>query len=111
MLNRLRSTLTAEDRLLLERVRQKQWKSPAERDELLRKVSALKGLSPDDASGFLVDSDPAVRSAGLAIFESLPKDSAGASLLATLARQPESAQRKTFEMYVCLLYTSPSPRD
>ena len=100
MLNRLRSTLTAENRLLLDRVREKQWKTPAERDELLRQISSLKGLSPDDTSSLLIDADPAVRAAGLAILESLPKDSAGASLLFTLAGQPEAAQRKTFEMYV-----------
>jgi hypothetical protein len=98
MLNR--STLTTENQLLLERVREKQWKSPAERDELLRQVSALKGFSPDDVSEILVDADPAVRAAGLAILESFPKDSAGASLLFTLTKQPEAAQRKTFEMYV-----------
>ena len=100
MLNRQRGALTAENRLLLDRVRQKQWKSPAERDDLLRQVSALKGLSPDEASTFLVDSDPAVRAAGLAILESLPKDTAGASILSTLVKQPEGAQKKTFEMYV-----------
>ncbi len=100
MLNRLRSTLSADDRLLLDRVREKQWKSSAERDDLLRQVSTLKGLSSDDISGLLIDADPAVRSAGLAILESLPKDSAGASLLFTLTKQPEAAQKKTFEMYV-----------
>ena len=100
MLNRQRGPLSEENRQVLERVRQKQWKTPAERDELLRQVSALSGLSPDDASAFLVDSDPAVRAAGLAILESLPKDSAGASFLATLVKQPEGAQKKTFEMYV-----------
>jgi twitching motility protein PilT len=100
MLNRPRSPLTAENRALLERIRQKQWKTPAERDALLREVSSIQSLSPDDASALLVDPDPAVRSAGMAILDSLPKDSVGASLLATLLKQPEAAQKKSFETYV-----------
>ena len=100
MLIRSRTGLSSEDRALLAQVKAKQWKTPAERDDLLKRIGAVKGFSPEDASALLTDPDPTVRAAGIAILQALPQDSAGASLLATLAKQPEAAQRKTFEMYV-----------
>jgi len=103
MLTRSKSSLSEESRALVDRLRQKQWKTPAERDDWLRKISSVRGLPPEDAAFLLVDADPTVRNTGAAILKAMPPDAAAEVLLTALASQPESQRRKTFEAALQLL--------
>src|SRR5215471_6042400 len=96
MLTRAKASLSEENRALLDRIRQKQWKSPSERDDWLRRIASAR-LPPEDAAFFLVDADPALRTTGAAMLKALPPESAVEVLLTALASQPEAQRRKTFE--------------
>ena len=103
MLTRAKTSLSEDNRSLLDRIRQKQWKSPSERDDWLRRIASVKGLPAEDAAFFLVDADPALRTTGAAIVKAMPPESAAEVLLTALASQHESLRRKTFESVLQLL--------
>ncbi len=109
MLTRSKASLSEENRALLDRLRQKQWKTPAERDDWLRRISSVRGLPPEDAAFFLVDSDPSVRTTGAAIVKAMPPEAAVEVLLAALASQPEAQRRKTLDAAIQLLGGDLSP--
>ncbi|MGH9443007.1 MAG: PilT/PilU family type 4a pilus ATPase [Thermoanaerobaculia bacterium] len=83
-------------------MRAHRWKTPAEGEELLRRLVAIRGLTPDQAAVFLIDGEAAVRAAGQSILRSLPKDEAAEAILTALTRQSEQGRRKIFESYVAL---------
>ncbi|HKB70012.1 MAG TPA: PilT/PilU family type 4a pilus ATPase [Thermoanaerobaculia bacterium] len=109
MLTRPKSSLSEENRALLDRIRHKQWKTPAERDDWLRRMSSVRGLAPEDAAFFLVDPDPALRTAGAAIVKAMPPEAGAEVLLTALASQPEPQRRKTFDAALQLLGGDLSP--
>ncbi len=102
MWRRWRSSLSAEDRQIVEQVRAHRWKTPAERDDTLRRLVGIRGLSPDDAAVFLIDGEPTVRSAAQAILRSLPREEAAEATLTALTRQSEQGRKKIFQSYVGL---------
>ena len=109
MLTRSKSSLSEENRALVDRIRQKQWKTPAERDDWLRRIASVRGLPPEDAAFFLVDPDPTLRTTGAAIVKAMPPDAAVEVLLTALASQPESQRRKTFDAALQFLGGDLSP--
>src|SRR5512146_401034 len=109
MPTRSKSSLSEENRVLLDRIRQKQWKSPAERDDWLRRMSSVRGLPPEDAAFFLVDPDPALRTTGAAILKGMAPEAAAEVLLTALASQPEPQRRKIFDAALQLLGGDLSP--
>ena len=88
-----RHKLTADAQSLLLKAQARSWKSDAERESLLDRVAALKGLEPHDLAWLLVDSDPALRRRGQALLASSPYEEVEAALLPSLVSRTEAVRR------------------
>jgi twitching motility protein PilT len=82
---------------LLARLRGRNWKTEAERDELLRTVSALPDLEAEDVAWMGVESDVALRQGGLAMLKRYPFETASAALFPFLASKTEAIRRQTMQ--------------
>lgn len=102
MWNRGQRSLLPEGRALVEKIRSKKWRSPAERDDLLRRLTLVRGIGSDDITALLLSSDAAVRSTASEMVRKLPPPVAGEVLLSVMSRQAEPAAKTTFENYLAL---------
>ncbi|HEY6060823.1 MAG TPA: hypothetical protein VIV10_09585, partial [Gemmatimonadales bacterium] len=82
-----------EARALLTRLRARGWKGEAERDELLKKLTAFQGLDPEDVGWLAADHDAAVRQAGLVLLNRVPWEAAAESLFPFLSNHGEQARK------------------
>ncbi len=82
---------------LLGRLRARQWKTEAERDEVLKAVGAAEDLEPEDIGWMAVETDVALRQAGLAFLKRHPYDAAAASLFPHLASRTEAVRRQAMQ--------------
>ncbi len=80
---------------LLGRLHARRWSNEAERDELLKTLGAAASLEPEDVAWMAVETDPALRQAGLGFLKRLPYEAAAAVDLSAprLARPKRSAAR------------------
>jgi twitching motility protein PilT len=86
-------TLAAETRALLTKLKSHGWKNDAGRDDLVRQLSAVKDLEPEDVAWMATETDPALRQAGLALLKRFPYDRAAESLFPLLATRSEALLR------------------
>ena len=82
---------------LLVRLRSRGWKTDAERDELIKAVSALPDLEADDIGWMGVEPDVALRQAGLALLKRFPYEATSAALFPFLASKTEAIRRQTMQ--------------
>src|SRR5689334_20476209 len=78
---------------LLSKLQAHAWKNDAERDELLRSIAALTDVAPEDLAWMAVESDPAVRQAGLALLKRLPWEASSPALFGYLSSKTEAVRR------------------
>ncbi|HEX4440716.1 MAG TPA: PilT/PilU family type 4a pilus ATPase [Thermoanaerobaculia bacterium] len=78
---------------LLSKLQAHGWKNDAERDELLRSISALSDVAPEDLAWMAVESDPAVRQAGLGLLKRLPWEASSPALFGYLSSKTEAVRR------------------
>jgi twitching motility protein PilT len=82
---------------LLGRLRARQWKTDAERDEMLKAVAATEGLEAEDIAWLAVDNDVALRQAGLAFLKRHPYEASSAALFPHLASRTEGVRRQAMQ--------------
>ena len=82
-----------EARALLTRLRARGWKGEAERDELLKKLTAFQGLDPVDVGWLAADQDSGLKSAGLVLLNRVPWEAAAESLFPFLSNHGEQARK------------------
>ena len=80
---------------LLARLHARNWKTEAERDELLQTVSALPDLEAEDIGWMAVESDAALRQGSLAMLKRYPYEAAAAVLFPFLASKTEAVRKQT----------------
>ena len=90
-------TLTAETRSLVAKLKAHGWKNEADRDELVRRLSASKEIEPEDVAWMATETDPVVRQAGLALLRRFPYDQAAPALFPMLATRSEALLRATLQ--------------
>jgi twitching motility protein PilT len=78
---------------LLSRLQSHGWKTDAERDELLRSIAALPEVEPEDLAWMAVESDPAVRQAGLTLLKRLPWEASSPAIFGYLSSKTEAVRR------------------
>jgi len=78
---------------LLSRLHAHGWKTDAERDELLRSIAVLPELEAEDLAWMAVESDPAVRNAGLTLLKRLPWETSSPALFGYLSSKTEAVRR------------------
>jgi twitching motility protein PilT len=78
---------------LLSRLQAHGWKNDAERDELLRTIAALPELEADDLAWMAVESDAAVRQAGLTLLKRLSWETSSPALFRYLSSKTEAVRR------------------
>jgi twitching motility protein PilT len=86
-----------ESRSLLDRLRARGWKGDAERDEMLRRLAAATDVGPEDVAWMAVESDAALRQAGLKLLGQSPYEEAASSLFPLLASKSEPIRRAAFQ--------------
>jgi twitching motility protein PilT len=79
---------------LFGRLRARQWKTEAERDELLKTLAASPNLAAEDVGWMAVDTDAVLRQAGLALLKRHPYEAAAAGLFPFLGSQTEGVRRQ-----------------
>ena len=97
MWTRKRRGPTAETRALLARLKGRGWRGEGERDELLRQAGAATDLDPEDVAWMVVESDAALRTAGVAILRRAPVETASESLHHLFANRSEAVRRHALE--------------
>ena len=80
---------------LLGRLHSRRWRNDAERDELLKVLAAAPTLEPGDVAWMAVETDPALRQAGLALLKRFPYETAAESLFPHLGSRTEAVRRQT----------------
>jgi len=98
-----RRKLPAEAQSLLGKAQARGWKSDAERDALLDRIAAIKGLEPHDVAWLVVDSDPAVRRRGQAFLAPSPYEDVEAALLPYLISRTEAVRRLAIDALASLV--------
>jgi twitching motility protein PilT len=78
---------------LLSRLHAHGWKTEAERDELLRAIAALPDVAAEDLAWMAVESDAAVRQAGLAMLKRLPWEDSSRAVFGYLSSKTEAVRR------------------
>jgi len=78
---------------LLTRLHARGWKTEAERDELLRSIAALPDVAAEDLAWMAVESDAAVRQAGLTLLKRLPWETSSVALFGYLSSKTEAVRR------------------
>jgi twitching motility protein PilT len=79
---------------LLGKLRARGWKSEAERDELLKAVAAAPDLEAEDVGWLAVESDVALRQAGLAFLKRFPYEATSTAIFPFLASKTEAVRRQ-----------------
>jgi twitching motility protein PilT len=92
-----RRAIAAETRALLAKLKARGWRSDAERDDLLRRVEALKELEPEDVAWAAVDADAVLREKGLAWLRRFPYEAAAEALFPQLASRAEPVRRAAMQ--------------
>ncbi len=82
---------------LLGRLRARHWKTEAERDEWLKALGAAEGVEAEDLAWMAVETDVALRQAGLAFLKRQPYDAAATALFPHLASRTEGVRRQTMQ--------------
>src|SRR5271154_2160406 len=82
---------------LLGKLRARGWKSEAERDELLKAVAAATDLEADDVAWLAVESDVALRQAGLSFLKRFPYEASSAAIFPFLASKTEPVRRMAMQ--------------
>jgi twitching motility protein PilT len=82
---------------LLEKIRARAWKTDAEREELLKALAAAANLEAEDVGWLAVESDVALRQAGLALLKRFPWEPASASLFPFLGSKTEPVRRQAMQ--------------
>src|SRR4051812_35375746 len=82
---------------LLGKLRARAWKNEADRDELLKAVAAAGELEAEDVAFLAVDSDAAVRQAGLALLKRQPYEASSAGIFPFLASKTEAVRRQAMQ--------------
>jgi len=82
---------------LLGKLRARAWKSEVERDELLKAVAAATDLEADDVAWLAVESDVALRQAGLSFLKRFPYEASSAALFPFLASKTEAVRRMAMQ--------------
>ena len=82
---------------LLGRLRARQWKTEAERDELLRSIGAASDLAPEDFAFLAVESDAALREAGFSLLKRQTWEAASEALFPFLASKTEAVRRQAMQ--------------
>jgi twitching motility protein PilT len=99
-------SLAAETRALLSKLKARGWKGEAEREDLLRRVAAVKELEPEDVAWMVTETDPAVRQAGFALLKRFPYERSAESLFPMLATRSEALLRATMQALEALAGTA-----
>ena len=94
---RKRRAIAAETRALLAKLKARGWRSDAERDDLLRRIEALKELEPEDVAWMAADADAVVRDKGIAWLGRFPFPEAAEAILPNLASRSEASRRATMQ--------------
>src|SRR5262249_39183543 len=84
-----------EVRALFARVRGKNWKTEAEREELFKQVAGVPGLEARDIGWMAAEQDPQIRQAGLTLLKRWPFDTAADAVLPVLRRRADRGPRET----------------
>src|SRR5262245_25749082 len=82
---------------LLGKLRARQWKTDAEREELLKSVGAATDLTPEDFAWLAVEADVALRQAGLAFLQRHPYEAVSEALFPYLASKTEAVPRHAMQ--------------
>jgi twitching motility protein PilT len=79
---------------LLGRLHSRRWKNEAERDEWLKALAASATLEPGDVAWMALETDPALRQAGLALLKRFPYEAASESIFPHLGSRTEAVRRQ-----------------
>jgi twitching motility protein PilT len=79
---------------LLGRLHSRRWRNEAERDEWLKALGAAPNLEPGDVAWMAVETDPALRQAGLALLKRFPFEAASESIFPHLGSRTEAVRRQ-----------------
>src|SRR5262245_28974673 len=79
------------------KLRSRQWKTEAERDELLKSVGAANDLAPEDFAWLAVEPDVALRQAGLAFLKRHPYEAVSQALFPCLGSKTEAVRRQAMQ--------------
>src|SRR5262249_23102855 len=90
---RRKRALAAESRALLAKLKARGWRSDAERDDLLRRVEALRDLEPGDVAWMAGDADSTLHEKAVVWLGRFPYDEAAEALFPELASRTESVRR------------------
>ncbi len=82
---------------LLERLRARAWKTDAEREELLKGIASAADLAAEDVGWLAVESDVALRQAGLALLKRFRWEQSSASLFPFLGSKTEPVRRQAMQ--------------
>ena len=82
---------------LLARLRNRNWKTDADRDEILRAFAAIPDLDPEDAAWMAVEPDVAMRQASLSMLKRYPYEEASSALFPFLSSKTEAIRRQTVQ--------------
>jgi HEAT repeat protein len=82
---------------MLGKLRARQWKTEADRDELLKSVGAATDLAPEDFAWLAVEPDVALRQAGLAFLKRHPYEAVSQALFPYLASKTEGVRRQAMQ--------------
>jgi len=89
--------LTAETRALLARLKSRGWKGEADRDELLKRLAAVRELEPEDVAFLAIEPDPVLRQAGASVLKRFPYDRAAEAFFPMLGMRSEAVRRATLQ--------------
>ena len=82
---------------LLGKLRARSWKNDAERDELLKATAAAPEVEAGDVAWLAVDTDVALRSAGLSLLKKFPYETSSAAIFSFLAAKAEPVRRQAMQ--------------
>src|SRR5450432_162060 len=83
--------------VLLEKLRSRGWKTDVERDEILKAIAAAQDLDADDLAWLAVESDVALRQAGLSFLKRYPYEATSAAIFPFLASKTEAVRRQAMQ--------------
>jgi len=87
----------SEAEALFGKLRSRGWKTEAERDELLKAAAATPDLEAEDLAWMAVESDVALRQAGLSFLKRLPYDACAEAIFPFLSSKTEAVRRQAMQ--------------
>jgi len=105
MWSRKRLIHAAETRALLARLRSKGWKTEAEREETIQRVSSIPGLEAEDIAWLAVEQDTSLSQAGLTLLRRFPYETAAEALFPFLAQRAAAIRQATLQALEALAGT------